>query len=160
LHLAPVPWMLRLHQLPAPIQTHEDYWAAASQQRADLQSRLRSLPPELCEVAGPSEINNYEAQQAPLYYVLFAPFLWAIRGFPLLTKVFVLRIVGLLLASLWIPFGYLSAQRIFRDRAPCIAVCALAISMPELIINLARISNETLAVVFYSLLTYQLLRVT
>jgi hypothetical protein len=74
-------------------------------------------------------------------------------GLPISTRVHLLRIVSVLLASLAIPFAYFSAVRLFYSRALALSVSA----MPALMIDIARIGNESLAVALGSWLIFLLL---
>ena len=100
----------------------------------------------------------FEAQQPPLYYwILSVPNrLWI--GADISTRVHRLRIVSVLLASLVIPFAWLAARELFSSRAIALSVCALIAAMPGLMIDIARIGNESLAIAIASWLTLLLLR--
>jgi hypothetical protein len=100
----------------------------------------------------------FEAQQPPLYYwILSVPNRWWI-GADISTRVHRLRIFSVLLASLVIPFAWLAAREIFSSRAIALSACALIAAMPGLMIDIARIGNESLAIAIASWLTLLLLR--
>jgi len=145
LYLSPAPWMLRLHQLPKPVLTYEAYWALPAEQRSQLRSELLSLPQSWASAASDPAIANYEGQQAPLYYFIAAPVLRAVAHLTLPGQVLALRLSGLFLASAAVPLGYLFARRAFNDGGMAILATALVVAMPELFVNLCRVSNETLA---------------
>ena len=91
----------------------------------------------------------YEAQQPPLYYWLMAPLpVKSARG---------LRFVAILLASAVIPLCYLAGRRMF-PRPVALALCALLTSMPGLMIDIARVGNESLAMVLAAWIVLLLLR--
>src|SRR5579884_4230011 len=111
LYLGPAPWMLRLHRLPKPVLTQEDYWALPSQQRAQLPSQLLLLPQSWAAEPSDPVIENYEGQQTPLYYFIAAPLLRALSKLTLAGQVFALRVFGLLLACAALPLGSGLARR-------------------------------------------------
>jgi Dolichyl-phosphate-mannose-protein mannosyltransferase len=100
----------------------------------------------------------FEAQQPPLYYwILSIPNrIWL--GADISTRVHRLRILSVLLASLAIPFAYLAALQLFYSRRIALSVCALIAVMPMLMIDIARIGNESLAIALASWLILLLLR--
>ena len=100
----------------------------------------------------------FEAQQPPLYYwILSVPNrVWT--NVPISTRVHRLRIFSVLLASLAIPFAYLAALHLFYSRRIALCVCLLIAAMPMLMIDIARIGNESLAVALASWMILLLLR--
>src|ERR1700722_12712010 len=100
----------------------------------------------------------FEAQQPPLYYwILSVPNrIWASNDIS--TRVHRLRLVSVLIASLTIPFAWLAALELFSSRALAVSVCALITAMPGLMIDIARIGNESLAIALGSWLVLLLLR--
>ncbi len=100
----------------------------------------------------------FEAQQPPLYYwILSVPNrVWI--GADISTRVHRLRIFSVLIASLVIPFAWLAALELFSNRGMALSVCALIAVMPALMIDIARIGNESLAIALASWITLLLLR--
>jgi hypothetical protein len=100
----------------------------------------------------------FEAQQPPLYYwILSVPDrIWI--GADISTRVHRLRLFSVLIASLTIPLAWLSALELFSSRALAVSVCALIAAMPALMIDIARIGNESLAIALGSWLILLLLR--
>jgi hypothetical protein len=100
----------------------------------------------------------FEAQQPPLYYwVLSVPNrMWI--GADISTRVHRLRIFSVWLASLAIPFAWLAALELFHSRRIALSVCALIAVMPALMIDVARIGNESLAIALASWIILLLLR--
>jgi len=145
LYLAPAPWMLRLHQLPKPVLTQEDYWKLPPEERDGMRGQLLKLPQSWAAEASNPAIGNYEGQQAPLYYFLAAPLLSACSSLALPGQVFALRLFGLLIACATLPLGYMLARRVFGDQRLALLVTAMVVAMPELLINICRVSNEPLA---------------
>jgi hypothetical protein len=103
-------------------------------------------------------MTNYEAQQPPLYYLALAlpNRLWL--GVDIQTRVHRLRWFSVLIASLAIPCAYLAALELFYSRALALMVCALIASMPALMIDIARVGNESLAIALASWIVLLLLR--
>jgi Dolichyl-phosphate-mannose-protein mannosyltransferase len=100
----------------------------------------------------------FEAQQPPLYYwILSIPNrIWI--GADISTRVYRLRIFSVFLASLSIPFAYLAALELFHSRRMALSVCILITVMPALMIDIARVGNESLAIALASWLILLLLR--
>ncbi len=152
LYLSPAPWMLRLHQLPKPVLTQEQYWALPPQEREQLRRELLSLPQSWAGEASDPAIMNYEGQQAPLFYFVSAPIFRAVSELSLPGQVLALRIFWLLLASAAVPLGYLMLRRSLGTERRALLATALVVAMPELFINLCRVSNETLALLLCTVL--------
>ncbi len=103
-------------------------------------------------------LKLFEAQQPPLYYwILSAPNRMLIDA-PISTRVRLLRFFSILIASLAIPFAYLAGLELFYSQAIALSVCALIAVMPELMIDIARIGNESLAIAIASWIILLLLR--
>jgi 4-amino-4-deoxy-L-arabinose transferase-like glycosyltransferase len=99
----------------------------------------------------------YEGKQGPLYYWLMAPLYSAIRNTTLPTRVFVFRLVNVLLAALIFPIAFFAAQKAFSSSRIALVVCALIAAMPELYIDVARVGNQVLAMLLYGVFTLLLL---
>jgi 4-amino-4-deoxy-L-arabinose transferase-like glycosyltransferase len=145
---SPVPW-IRRDEFPGAI-SYDRFWALSPAER-----QARSVA---SQIDPPTELL-YEAQQPPLYYWILSPFLHLVDGWSLTSRVFVLRLMSILIASAALPFGLAIARRVFGDARIAAAVIAVATCMPEAFINFARVGNESLAVFFYTLLAWACLRV-
>lgn len=88
LTLTPVSPILH-RSLPKSI-SFSDWFQLSSEQRDARRSALLSLQPKLN--AEPSELANYEAQQAPLAYVLLLPVNALVSSLPLPQRILVLRL--------------------------------------------------------------------
>ncbi len=152
IYLTPAPWMLRLHQLPKPVLTQEDYWKLPIEEREKLRSELLALPPSWAAEPSNPIIENYEGQQAPLYYFLAAPILHAVSNLTLPGQVFALRLFGLLLACAALLLGYMLARDLLGDSWLALLATALVVAMPELFIDICRVSNEPLAILLCTVL--------
>ena len=103
-------------------------------------------------------LKLYEAQQPPLYYwILYLPNR-IFSDAPIAVRVHRLRLFSILIASLVIPLAYLAARQLFYSRRIALAVCALIASMPELMIDVARVGNECLSIALASWIVLLLLR--
>lgn len=100
----------------------------------------------------------YQAHHPPLYYWLLSPALRVLRPRPLPDRVLLLRWLSVALASLVVPLAFLVARRVLTSDALGIGVAALVAAMPELMISVARVGNESLGIPLYSLLVYLSLR--
>jgi hypothetical protein len=79
-------------------------------------------------------------------------------GADIQTRVHRLRWISILIASLAIPLAYLASLELLASRAIALSVCALIVSMPGLMIDIARIGNESLAIALASWMILLLLR--
>ncbi|MBI3698720.1 MAG: hypothetical protein HY238_28255 [Acidobacteria bacterium] len=157
LRIVPVPWMLRQSCSP-PCLVHDDYWKLSDVERAERRRQLRVLDPD---PSGATEkLFLYEAQQPPLYYWLLSWPLGAAGSWSLAGRVLLLRWLSVAIASLVIPLGFLLAREVFRHETSALGVVALVAAMPEFLLDISRIGNESLAVVLFTLLVYGSLRDT
>ncbi len=152
LHLLPLPWQLHLHEIPGPLTPHDEFWKLPPDQREAGIAAVRAIPPEEGWQPGSEPIANYEFQQAPLYYWIVSLPLRAVSPLPLLSRIYVLRFASLLLASLVIPMSYWIARYVLQSDLKAIGVIAVIVLLPELMINLARVANDSLALVCYTAL--------
>ena len=154
LQIAPLPWTLK--DWPAPSVTHDAFWNLSDEDRLQRQEALRSLPAVL--QANTEGQFLYEGKQPPLFYALAALGLKLLPASTLATRIFVLRFFCVLIASLIVPLTFAVTRRLFQDGVPGVLAAALVSSMPGLLINISRVSNDSLAIVLFSVLTYALLR--
>jgi len=159
LHLLPLPWELQFQDIPHPLPTYDDFWRSPPAQRKQRVDAVRALPPEQGAQPANEPILNYESQQAPLYYWLVAIPLGWMSGMPLLSRVYLLRILNVLLASVVVPACWWMARRVLRSDLEAVGTTAIVVLMPELMINIARVGNQSLALVLYSLLLVVALQV-
>jgi 4-amino-4-deoxy-L-arabinose transferase-like glycosyltransferase len=156
LHLLPLSWEQRLHVMAPPIYTEDSYWRLSEAGRKALQEQLRAIPPAWGTQSATAPAM-YEAQQAPLYYwMMAAPLRLAFR-WPLAARVMLIRVLSVLLVSFLVPIAYAAAKKFFADDAKAIGIVAVIVCMPELMIDISRSANESLAIVVYSCLTLLLL---
>jgi hypothetical protein len=146
LQLAPVPWELRA--LPPPSLTHDAYWSLPADARARREADFRSISRE----TGAGRLTAYEALQPPLYYWMMAPILRLLTSRSLAAQVMIVRWCSILIASLAIPILFQIAQLIFRDNRIAVCCAAAAAVMPGFAIDVARVGNECLGVLLFTLL--------
>ncbi len=156
LHLLPLSWEQRLHRMDPPLYTEDSYWQLPESDRRALQQQLRSIPPEWYAQTGTAPAM-YEAQQAPLYYWIMSIPLRLTWQWGLAAQLMLIRILSVLLASLLIPIAYIAANRFFNSPTAAVGVVSVIVCMPELMIDVTRASNESLAVIVFSFLTLLLL---
>jgi 4-amino-4-deoxy-L-arabinose transferase-like glycosyltransferase len=155
LELAPLAWELR-DFLPPPHVTHDLFWKLPADERSRREQDLLAIPRNWQTQSGTTPL--YEGKQAPLYYLLVSPLYNVIGNMSLPNRVFILRLVNILLGSLVIPIAFSVAQTVFADVRAGIVVCALIASMPELYMDAFRVGNPSLAMVLHSLFTLFCLR--
>jgi len=160
LHVLPLPWKLCQERLPQPFFSHDDYWRLSPAERERLQKQFREIPVAWSrEDAVAANLSSYESQQAPLYYLLFYfPLKW-MTGFSLASRVLLLRVFNILLASLVVPLGYGVAHSVLKNRSLALSLLALVAALPELFVNVSRVGNESLALVFYTIVFYLALQI-
>jgi 4-amino-4-deoxy-L-arabinose transferase-like glycosyltransferase len=135
---------------------HDGYWRLPEAERKDRERRLRSLPAEWTREPAEKGAHAYEAQQAPLYYWLLAPAYRPLTRLPLPARVWLLRLLSLLAASIVIPMGFLVARRVFGDDCQALAIAALIAAFPELMMTVCHIGNDSLAVAMGALFLFVL----
>ena len=158
LRLAPVPWEVRGWDVFRASLTEEQYWALPSGERRDRELRLRSLPEAWASEESTAGISAYEALQPPLYYWLMTPVVWVLSGAGLLAQVMAVRWLGVVLASLAVPLTFAIARAVLRREAAALGCAAVVALMPGFATNVARVSNEPLGIVLFSLLVWMGLR--
>jgi 4-amino-4-deoxy-L-arabinose transferase-like glycosyltransferase len=152
LDLTPLP--KGMTNMPPAGVTHEQYPDLPPQERSRREMELATLPPEWATEYpedGEDGMPAYEASQAPLYYWLMAAPLSVIRAMSLVDRVWLIRVLTLLVGSLCIPLGFLVALRFFGESTAQRLTTIVAL-LPELALTLSRVSNESLAVVIYTLM--------
>jgi len=126
--------------------SRDTYWQLPESQRADYERNLRSIP---VAWAGEPAIGGhpaYEGQQAPLYYWVFAGAYRLMAGLPFLTRVWLLRFSSLLVASSAVPASFLLARGIFGSAARAVETAAMVAAIPQLMMTVTHIGNDSLAV--------------
>ncbi len=150
LHLLPLPWELHFHAMPQPLTPHEEFWKLPASERAQRIQAVRALRPEDGIQPASEPIVNYESQQPPGYYWLLGRALSALSSFSLLSRIYLIRFLSLLLASAAVPLAFWVAKQVLRSELQALGTTAIIVLLPELMINVARVSNESLALVCYT----------
>jgi 4-amino-4-deoxy-L-arabinose transferase-like glycosyltransferase len=152
--LAPVPWEMR--SLAPPSYTEGEFWKLSSAERERRETALRTMPAAWGSEDGTGAFPAYEALQPPLYYWAMAPALWACRGLGagLVGQVLALRFLSSLLASLAVPLVFLLGRQVWGGGREALGVAAIVAVMPGLALDVARVGNDCLAVVLFTLLTW------
>ncbi len=145
----PLPWTQQ--QLHPGVISYDRWWTLAPSERA---RRLAAVPASHAE--DPAGDPIYEAQQPPLYYWTMAPVLAASErlGLTLEARVRAVRYVSVLLCSLALPLGWMMAALVLGSDALAAGAVAVAVGMPEFLIDIARVGNESMAVVAGTALAY------
>jgi 4-amino-4-deoxy-L-arabinose transferase-like glycosyltransferase len=140
-----------------PYLTHPQWWALPEAERAERVGKLAALPPAWAHQAATHNFDFYEAQQPPLYYWIAAlPLRW-IGAWPLWWRVFLLRLLSMVIASTAIPLTWMAARRIVGERLAVLCAALLAVA-PGFVIDVSRVANDCLAIALVALLFWLLPR--
>jgi 4-amino-4-deoxy-L-arabinose transferase-like glycosyltransferase len=155
LQLAPVPWELR--ELPPPSLTDEAFWALPAEARAQREAAFRNMPRTWSREPGSGAFRTYEALQPPLYYWMMTPALRLLNARGLAVQVMMLRWLSVLVASLAIPLIFAVGRLVLDERLAlgCAAIVAL---MPGVALDVARVGNDCLSMVLFSVLAWLAVR--
>jgi 4-amino-4-deoxy-L-arabinose transferase-like glycosyltransferase len=156
LKLVPLPWLLR--DLELPHTTHDEYWKLPEEERNRRQRAFGLLPREWAKQPGTVKLLNWEAQQPPLYYWILSFPLQLAGDWSLPGRVVLLRLLSVGLASLVVPLGFQIARRVLGSVEAATGIVALLAAMPELMVDLCRVGNDSLGLLMYSLLMYAAFR--
>jgi hypothetical protein len=151
LEMVPLPWELR--QYSPPSATHDVFWRLDPAERARREALFRAIPPAWA-LEDTANFKTYEGLQGPLYGWTMTPLLLAARHLHLATQVLLLRWFGVVIVSLVIPLTYLACRRAFRDTSVALGCAAVVAAMPGLLVGVAHVSNESVAVALFALLTW------
>ena len=156
LEIVPVPWEMR--DLPAPAVSQDAFWKLTPEERAARMAAFRGLPREWSRQPGGNGLKTYEALQPPLYYWLMAPALHLLAGSGPAVQVTALRWLSALISSLAVPLIFLLARRVLAGPRAALGCAAAVALMPGMALDVARVGNDCLAVVLFTLLTLLLVR--
>ena len=151
LDLVPLPWELRT--LGRPSLTHDDFWRLPPAERARRESLFRAIKPAWA-LEDTGNLKAYEGLQGPLYGWIMTPLLLVARHAHLATQVLLLRWFGVTIVSLVIPLSFFAFRFVFRDPSLALGCAALIAVMPGLLIDVAHVSNESVAVVLFTVLIW------
>jgi hypothetical protein len=157
--LVPVPWEVRDWNVFRSSLTEEAYWALPQEERRQREARSRSMPASWAREDSAGGVSAYEAFQPPLYYWLMAPVLYVLKGSGLLAQVMLLRWIGVAIASAAVPLTFGIALAVTRRESAALGCSAVVAVMPGFAIDVARVSNEPLSIVLFTLLIWLGLRI-
>lgn len=144
LQLLPAPRLLT--HLPFPLTVHDDYWALPAEERLRRQTLHSELAPDLAKFAALPPYHIYEAQQPPLYYFWGALAYPDARTWPIKSRLWLLRFLNVLIASVVVPCTFAIARRSLGTTAAGMSAAAVVVVMPQLYFYVCRVSNDALAV--------------
>jgi 4-amino-4-deoxy-L-arabinose transferase-like glycosyltransferase len=155
LQLAPVPWEMRY--LPPPWLTQDSYWSLPPEMRAHREAAFRTMPRAWSRQMGSGPFLAYEALQPPLYYWMMTPFERLLGASSLAVQVMTLRWLSVLLASLAVPLVF-AVGRLVLDQRLALGCAAIVALMPGVALDVARVGNDGLSMVLFSLLAWLAVR--
>lgn len=159
LGLAPIPWEVRTWEVFRNSLPEETYWSLPPQERLARAAALRAMPPAWQREDSVNGISAYEALQPPLYYWLMAPVLSLMKNAGLLAQVMVLRWIGVFIGSFAVLLTFAICRAIDPNDTLALGCSAIVAVMPGFASNVARVSNEPLSILLFSLLIWIGLRV-
>jgi len=143
LRLVPVSWLLH-NSLPGSISFEQWFHLSAEERQVRL-AALAQLP--LTLQREPSDLLNYEAQQAPSAYILLAPIDAAISGMDLRLRIFVMRLLVAVVSSVGLFFAAnLLLRALGVNGAFRIAALACIFESQMLWASIAHVGNDWLAI--------------
>jgi len=132
--------------------TFDAWWRLPESVRRERAQSLRALKSEMEANAGMnSTVSNYEAHQAPLYYLIAVPIYRLTAPLTLTGRVFCLRLFTLLIGSLTLFVLAAAARKTVPDGTGRRTALFMAALMPMFVVTAARISNDALAILLSSL---------
>src|SRR5437867_483643 len=140
--------------------TFEDYWKLPPEERRQREERLENIPAaKRVDFSDPRlGLFNYEAHQPPLYYLLCTAIYYCLSSAALSTRVFFLRLFSLVIGSLIILLAFSAAKTTYSQYRHVVLVPLLIALLPLFYGTVARISNDSLAVMLFSALVVLVLR--
>lgn len=151
LDLVPIPWGVHSWEVFRSGLTQERFWSLSQAERSGREARLHAIP-RAWQWQESNRISAYEAYQPPLYYWLMAPILFLLKGSSLLAQTLALRCVSVAIASAAIPGAFAASLTVMPRKSVALGCAALIAVMPEFATNAARISNEPVSILLFSLL--------
>lgn len=143
LRLLPVSWLLH-NALPGSI-SFQDWFRLSAPERRARWDALNRLAPVLR--TQPSDLLNYEAQQAPLAYFLLVPIDSAASRLELCQRIFVLRLFVAITSALFLLVAANLLLRAFAVDGPFrIAALACIFESQMLWASIAHVDNDWLAI--------------
>lgn len=100
----------------------------------------------------------YQAHHPLLYYVLMLVPYRLFESQSLLARLYVTRYCSVLLASLFIFPAFLSIREITQSKKTQALILFVSVSFPGVYIDIARVGNDSLGLLLFTLLFYQVIR--
>lgn len=140
--------------------THDEFWRLSPEDRLAREREVEELRPSFTSShLGKQVLRQYEAQQAPLYYLLLAPVYLSLKNTSLPAQVFALRLASLLICATGIMLCCELAMQVPASRRAAIPIVLLLSSWPGFLIDVSRIGNDVLALTLGSAYTLCLFRI-
>lgn len=159
LELHPIGW--RLHEIYPELHSYEEYWQRPDSERLSDDAAIRELrlSPGRAAEGNRKYAEQYEGHQPEQYYRMSYPlFLAASQLVSLVDTFLFLRLWSVLLSSAVVPLAYLLARRITSSQSAATGVAMLTAMFPGIYPDIARISNDALAVPVAALIFLALAR--
>jgi len=104
------------------------------------------------------DYESYEAYQPPIYY-LFLSLFYPLGPDDVLSKLFILRVIGVLLSTITLSMIWISSRLLFPQKIWVAAVATLFVALlPERAISVAQLNNDILLEVMCAILFLLLVR--
>lgn len=139
-----------------PAITHDDFWKLEPAERDRLTAELRAIPESRQGQPGTQHLQPLP--KAPLYAWIMAPAYSLARSWQLLNRVFLLRILNVLMASIALPLAYLLARIFLETDAAAICATAAFAAVPQMMFNISHIGSESLVLVLTTALAVAAVR--
>jgi hypothetical protein len=112
------------------------------------------MPPSWKHESSGSALTAYEALQPPLYYWLMTLAMRILNERPLPDQVMAIRWLGVAIASLIIPLVFHVGRAALGSEVLALCAAAAVALMPGMALDVARVGNDCVAVVLFTLLTW------
>ncbi len=143
--------------VPAAIN-HDEFWRLPEQARVKRSAGIHKIPTEWRTQPGVVAAIE-DSRRAPLYFWLMRPIYSMIGGIQLVERVFILRMLNVLMASFAIPLAFLLALEVLDDAAAALCATAALAAMPQVMMNIAHVGSEPLALLMATALALAAIRV-
>ncbi len=129
--------------------SHREYWAMDREKRESMKEKLFGLQAS-SEARSTSDVPLYQVQHPPLYYALCAIIYKVTDNMSLVSKVFILRLFSVLLASTCVIAAAFLLNETDIPFAPVFA--GLVALLPGLYIDIGRVGNDSAGVALFAFL--------
>lgn len=129
--------------------SYREYWALAEEERESMKDKLFGLKAS-SEARSISDVPLYQVQHPPLYYAFCAIIYKVTDNMSLVSKVFILRLFSVLLASTCVIAAALLVNETDLPFAPAFA--GLVALLPGLYVDIGRVGNDSAGVALFAFL--------